>query len=110
MTQREIFSVLEACDGFEWDAGNLYKAWTSHKVLPDECHEAFSNRPRFAIADEKHSGKESRYILYGQTNRGRRLTIVCTVRRNKIRVISPRDMSKREKAAYDEAAKGNTNF
>ena len=58
LTEDEIFAMIEACDGFEWDAGNLFKAWMGHKVLPDECHEAFANRPRLAGWDELHSGTE----------------------------------------------------
>ena len=103
LSEEEIFARIAACDGFEWDAGNLFKAWMGHRVLPDECHEAFANWPRLAGVDEMHSGKEPRFLFYGRTNRGRFLMIVFTFRGNKIRVISPRDMSKRERTRYNEA-------
>jgi len=102
-TNEEILARVALCDGFIWDAGNLFKAWTGHKVLPDECHEAFTNWPRLAGVDEQHSGTEPRFFFYGRTNRGRHLMIVFTFRGNKIRVISPRDMSRKERTRYHEA-------
>jgi hypothetical protein len=53
--------------------------------------------------DEVHSKVEARYYVLGQTNAGRRLFIVFTIRNEKIRVISARDMSKRERMIYEQA-------
>ena len=108
MTNDEILARIAQCDGFIWDAGNIYKAWMSHRVLPDECHEAFENRARLTATDMKHSGEEERFFLYGQTAKGPLLSIVFTIRGNKIRVISPRDMSKRERTSYYAAFERNS--
>jgi uncharacterized DUF497 family protein len=52
--------------------------------------------------DESHSKFEPRYYVLGRSNDGRHLFIVFTIRRNKIRVISARNMSKRERRIYRE--------
>jgi len=108
MTNDEILARIAQCDGFIWDAGNIFKAWMGHRVLPDECHEAFGNRARLTAVDMKHSDDEDRFFLYGQTAKGRLLTIVFTIRGNKIRVISPRDMNKRERTSYYAAFERNS--
>jgi len=46
---------------------------------------------------------EKRYLALGSTNSGRCLTIVFTIRKkNLIRVISARDMSRKERKAYEK--------
>jgi hypothetical protein len=47
-------------------------------------------------------------VLLGRTLADRRLVIVFTVRSNRIRVISARDMSKKERKHYDEALEEDT--
>lgn len=95
-------SLLE-CIGFDWDEGNSAKNWVKHKVSLAECEELFFNEPLIAAADEKHSGQEPRIYVLGQTEAGRRLFVVVTIRDKRIRVISARDMSKREEKEYDDA-------
>jgi uncharacterized DUF497 family protein len=94
---------LAACTGFEWDDGNADKNWTLHQVTRSEAEEAFFNRPILVAPDAKHSQKEPRYAALGRTNGDRRLTIVFTVRSTLVRVISARDMSRRERGIYEEA-------
>jgi hypothetical protein len=92
---------LSACTGFEWDAGNADKNWSLHAVTNAECEQPFFNRPVVTARDPKHSGKEARYALLGQTNGGRLLSVVYTVRGTLVRVISARDMSRQERRAYE---------
>jgi uncharacterized DUF497 family protein len=94
---------LAICTGFEWDEGNADKNWTLHQVSRSEAEEAFFNRPILIAPDAKHSRKESRYAALGKTNGDRRLTIVFTVRGTLLRVISARDMSRRERRIYEKA-------
>lgn len=98
----DIFSTV---DGFEWDKGNLQKSWQKHKVHPAECEEVFFNTPLVVQQDAAHSASEHRYYLLGRTDAGRTLFAVFTIRGTKIRVISARDMSRKESLAYDEAIK-----
>ena len=97
--------LLAAAEGFEWDAGNLEKNWGKHRVSRLECEEAFFNRPLVVEADRFHSRVENRYYALGQTSLARHLFIVFTVRDKKIRVISARDMNRRERQVFHERIK-----
>ena len=88
--------------GFDWDAGNRDKNWEKHQVSNVECEEVFFNLPLLLQPDEVHSETEARYYVLGQTNAGRRLFIVFTIRDEKIRVISARDMRVRERTIYEQ--------
>lgn len=90
-------------DGFEWDAANLLKNWEKHRVSASECEQVFFNRPLVAASSDRKSQVEDRHYALGITDAGRRLFIVFTVRNRKIRVISARDMSRRERKVFDES-------
>ncbi len=92
--------ILEQFSGFDWDEGNQGKNWQKHRVSDLECEEVFFNQPLIAFHDIEHSEEEERYYVLGRTDRGRRLFVVITPRGDKLRVISARDMTKRERAYY----------
>ncbi len=94
---------ISKCKGFEWDEGNSEKNWTRHRVTRAECEQAFFNQPLVVAEDEQHSQEEPRYYALGQTDAGRRLFVVFTIRGDLVRVISARDMSTRERRVYDGA-------
>lgn len=95
---------LAQCTGFDWDGGNAEKNWDLHKVSRSEAEEIFFNHPILVVLDEEHSQREQRYAVLGKTNAGRRLSIIFTVRGTLIRVISARDMSRRERRFYEQAS------
>lgn len=100
---------LSSFDGFEWDEGNFSKSHQKHSVSPKESEEVFSNIPLLLHEDIKHSQKETRLFCLGQTNNKRYLYTVFTIRKNKfIRIISSRDMNKKETHIY-EKSKTKTN-
>ena len=103
----EFPETLAEYAGFEWDAGNIDKNWTLHKVTQGEIEQAFFNRPMLLAADEKHSQREALHAALGQTNSGRLLALVFTVRGTLIRIISARDMSRRERRIYEREEKGS---
>lgn len=88
-------------NGFEWDMGNYDKNWAKHKVEWQECEEAFFDSGLKQYKDKLHSGKEERYIALGKTAHGRILYIAFTIRNNKIRVISARDLNRKEMYLYE---------
>jgi uncharacterized protein len=88
---------------FEWDAGNTHKNRLKHDVTAEECEQAFQNRPLLIAADMKHSQDERRYIALGKAHEGRTLFIAFTLRKDRLRVISARDMSRKERGRYEEA-------
>ena len=91
---------LRACTGFQWDAGNADKNWIRHRVSRSEAEEVFFNQPLVVADDDEHSETEGRFYVLGRTNGGRLLFLVFTIRRRLIRVISARDMTKREREVY----------
>ncbi|MBI4008855.1 BrnT family toxin [Candidatus Gottesmanbacteria bacterium] len=93
-------SRIEFSD-FNWDKGNWRKNWLKHKVTTDESEEIFYNEPILFFRDEQHSQKEDRFIAYGITDKERLLTVVFTIRKTNIRIISARDQSKKERRIYE---------
>lgn len=88
--------------GFDWDSGNSDKNWLRHRVSQLECEEVFFNRPFVVQEDILHSHYEARFYALGQTDARRRLFIVYTLRGERIRVISARDMTPRERRRYED--------
>lgn len=86
---------------FDWDANNIEKNRERHQVEPGECEEVFFNQPLLVAQDQVHSIGEERYHALGHSNTGRKLLIVFTVRGKNLRVISARDMSRKERTAYE---------
>lgn len=86
---------------FDWDEGNADKNALKHKVTNRESEEVFLNRPLKIFEDPRHSEKEQRYVAYGTTNENRKLTVVFTARKQKIRIISARDQNKKERMKYE---------
>ncbi len=87
---------------FEWDSGNITKNPKKHNVTNQEAEEIFFNHPFVTIKDKTHSLKEVRFQSLGKTNNNRKLFLVFTIRINKIRVISVRDMNKKEAKNYEK--------
>jgi uncharacterized protein len=96
----DAFSQLSKCCGFQWDEGNASKSWAKHKVSPNESEQIFFNQPLIVEEDARHSQKENRYYALGRTDGGRLLFIIFTIRQDLIRVISSRDMNRKERKAY----------
>lgn len=94
-------NLLMACEGFQWHDGNQLKNWRKHKVTPWECEQVFFNRPLLVFQDEAHSKTEPRLFALGRTDGARQLFIAATVRNGLIRVISARDMSRKERETYE---------
>lgn len=91
--------------GFDWDDGNARKN-DKHGVNQSEAEEVFFNQPLLLLDDPRHSGQELRIHALGKTHEGRTLHITFTLRADStlIRVISARDMHRKEKAIYEQAS------
>ncbi len=94
-----MFGRLE---GFQRDTGNIDKNYTKHAVQNWECEQVFFNRPLVVLNDSEHSKTERRWAAFGKTDSERLLVIIFTVRNNLLRVISARDMDRKERAYYEE--------
>lgn len=89
---------------FEWHEtkakGNLEK----HGVSFEEATSIFGDPLALTIPDPLHSKEEDRYVTLGESNRRRLLVVVSTDRKNKIRIISARIASRRERKKYEEGS------
>lgn len=88
---------LQHIIGFDWDEGNSFKNWLKHFVSMPECEDVFRNKPLLILTDVNHSENEMRWIALGRTSVDRKLFLSFTVSDNRIRIISARSMSRRER-------------
>ena len=96
---------LSKAIGFEWDEDNSRKN-EQHGVSMAEAEQVFFNSPLLILPDPRHSEAELRFHALGKTNEGRRLHITFTLRDagQLIRVISARDMHRKERMIYEQAS------
>jgi hypothetical protein len=91
--------------GFDWDAGNSRKSTQKHNVIQSEAEQIFFNQPLLLLDDIEHSQKEARYHALGKTDDDRQLHVTFTLRAKGtlIRVISARDMNRKERIIYEQS-------
>jgi uncharacterized DUF497 family protein len=99
---------LDNCTGFDWDDANAEKNWERHQVTPEEAEDVFFNEPLVVRSDIRHSRQEKRYYALAQTSQGRYLFVAFTIRRRLIRVISVRDVNRKEQESYDRHEEANS--
>jgi uncharacterized DUF497 family protein len=94
---------LHRITGFNWDQGNDRKN-EKHSVCMAEAEQVFFNTPLLLLEDVAHSQKENRCHALGKTDEGRLLHITFTLRESQqlIRVISARDMHRKERVIYEQ--------
>ena len=88
---------------FSWDpkksAANLEK----HGVSFEDASTAFGDPLSVTVGDPNHSGDETRFVLVGQSFRGRLLVVVHSEQENSIKIISAREATRRERRDYEQA-------
>lgn len=89
---------------FEWDPAKALGNERKHGVSFPEAGTTFGDPLSVTVADTRHSVDEDRYILFGQSDRGRLLAVMHTDRGTAIRVISARLMTSQERLEYEEGA------
>jgi uncharacterized protein len=96
---------LDQISGFDWDGGNGRKSAEKHDVSQAEAESVFFNDPLIVVEDARHSETERRFNALGKTAQDRLLHVTFTLRQNgtMIRVISARDMHRKERGAYEQA-------
>src|ERR1700742_1438060 len=90
--------------GFDWDDGNSLKSADKHAVSQTEAEQVFTDDLLLLTDDAKHSQDEERYNAMGRTSESRLLHVTFTLREHgtKIRVISARDASRKERRIYEQ--------
>ena len=96
---------LDQVAGFDWDDGNSRKSADKHEVSRAEAESVFFSEPLVIVEDTKHSERELRLHALGKTAQNRLLHITFTLRQNGtlLRIISARDMHRKERTAYEQA-------
>ncbi len=90
--------------GFDWDEGNARKSAEKHEVGQSESEQMFFNKPLLVLIDERHSELETRYHALDKSDDDRMLHVTFTLRSegSLIRVISARDMHRKERRIYEQ--------
>lgn len=100
-----LIEWLESQQGFsfEWDAGNSTKSLHKHGVSSDEAESVFYQPETIRVLGEQISPKvnEPRYGLFGLTITGRPVLVCFTLRGSGVRIISVRELNKKERLVYD---------
>lgn len=91
---------------FEWDIHNRDKNRQKHEVSPEEVEEVFG---KGLFLGPVLFDSEERFAVIGPTKKQRMLFVVYTLRMGKIRVISARDASRKERKGYEEKIKATKN-
>ena len=89
---------------FDWDQWNVQKNELKHGVSSLEAESTFYDKDLLVFEDIKHSRSEKRYIAYGYSRYHHHLMIAFTLRVEKIRIISARMASKKEREIYENRA------
>ncbi|HXI14609.1 MAG TPA: BrnT family toxin [Thermoanaerobaculia bacterium] len=88
---------------FEWDAGKATKNLRKHRVSFDESVTTLADWLSTTITDPDHSEGEARFILVGESNRGRILVVWHSIRGKTIRIIGARRADSGERKRYEES-------
>jgi uncharacterized DUF497 family protein len=88
---------------FEWDERKAAVNHGKHRVSFDEAATAFADPRSFTVADPGHSDSETRFVLLGMSYRNRLLVVVHTERGDRIRIITARRATARERSQYGES-------
>lgn len=87
---------------FEWDREKALVNERKHGVSLEEAAEVFADESSSTVADPDHSVDEQRFVIFGRTHADKPLVVAFTERNGRIRIISTRQMTRRERRAYEQ--------
>lgn len=87
---------------FEWDPRKARENEASHGVTFEEAAEVFADDYSSTVPDPDHSQSEERFVIFGQSQRQRFLVVAFTERGGRIRIVTARQMTRRERRAYEQ--------
>ncbi|HST51971.1 MAG TPA: BrnT family toxin [Pyrinomonadaceae bacterium] len=87
---------------FEWDLDKAGQNLKKHGVSFEEASTVFADTLSLTIPDPLHSEDEDRFVTNGLSYRRRQLVVVFTERDERIRIISARAATPRERKKYEE--------
>lgn len=86
---------------FEWDPAKARTNLRKHRIAFSEAVTVFADRLSITVYDPDHSQEEDRYLTVGASTGGRLLIIAHTDRGGRIRIISARELTRKERDAYE---------
>jgi len=93
---------------FEWDEDKAKRNRNKHGVSFEEASSVFGDPLALTIPDPLHSEEEDRFITLGESHSRRLLVVASTDRGNRVRIISARVATRRERKDYEEGGEGGT--
>jgi uncharacterized protein len=87
---------------FEWDESKAAVNRRKHGVTFEEASTVFADPLSVTIYDPVHSDDEDRFIILGESQRRRLLVVVFTDRGDRIRIITARVATRRERKDYEK--------
>jgi uncharacterized protein len=87
---------------FEWDKSKAERNLSKHGVSFEEAKTIFDDPFYVDFYDPDHSEDEERYLIVGESKRGRLLIVSYTERGDAMRLISAREVTRTEREAYEE--------
>jgi uncharacterized DUF497 family protein len=89
--------------GFEWDPNKAARNLRKHGVTFEEAATVFRDDLSVTVPDPDHSIGEERLITVGVSSQNRLLIVAHADRGDRIRIISARELTPRERRQYEEA-------
>ena len=91
---------------FEWDPAKAARNLQKHGVSFDEASTVFGDPLAGTIPDPRYSGEEPRFITIGRSTSQRLITVAHAEREDRIRIISARRATRRERRHYESETQG----
>ena len=91
---------------FEWDPAKAARSLAKHRVSFDEASTVLGDPLAGTILDPRHSGGERRFIAIGRSTSQRLITIAHAEREDRVRIISARRATRRERKHYESETQG----
>ena len=87
---------------FEWDDNKAKSNFLKHGITFEKAVTVFADPYLLFTEDSKHSEQEEREWAIGEAENGSMIVVIFTMRNEKIRIISARKATKRERKRYEE--------
>ncbi|HEX8267232.1 MAG TPA: BrnT family toxin [Pyrinomonadaceae bacterium] len=87
---------------FDWDAEKEESNLKKHGVTFDEARTVFDDLFYVDLYDPAHSENEHRFLIVGESNQKRLLIVSYTERNEKVRIISARELTPKERRNYEQ--------
>ena len=86
---------------FEWDPDKAARNLTKHGVSFHEAATIFGDPLALTFSDPDHSDDEDRFLTFGNSDQARLLVVSHTDRDDRIRIISARPATRKERRMYE---------